>query len=924
MSSEDHRLPGQLEARHQVLQDFDTHLVDMRIAGDGVGGNEDAIAVRRAFGPGLDSDVAVGAGLVFDDHLLAQAARQVFADDTSRHIGRAAGRERHDEPDRSGGPVLCQAGRRHQGDQGQRRSGRSQADHRRTPPRLPLSYRRFPGASNKAPTGPGMPYSTYLPEHMGSIQLSPPGPFIAGSLAELTLVYTAGTFGIDDTGMVKVSWRTTSDMAKPQFDQPRAANYTTVEASNGAKLDVWFDRLNIRPYANTLLIRVGRGYLRAGDTLTIRLGDRREGSPGFRLQTNVEKHVELKTSIDAFATYEFCELPQQPAFDLVAGPAASWKAIWPSLAVVGEPFQLAIVAEDMWGNPSGQADRVLDLAPSRPVRGLPDRIAIKPGEGPRRIENLVADTDGDLDLQVLADGVELARANPLRVAKSAVLRRYWGDLHGQSGETIGMGSAEDYFRYARDAAFIDMVGHQGNDFQITDAFWKELNELTAAFDQPGRFVCLPGYEWSGNTGMGGDRNIFYRREGRPIRRSSHILVQGETSTGAVYTADELFHALAGEDAVGIAHVGGRYADLRYAHDGGLERSVEVHSSWGTFEWLLHDAFEMGLRVGVVCHSDDHKGRPGATRPGASTFGAVGGLTCYFMPELTRDALFTALRRRHHYGTTGARMFIDLHGSFAQAVTGFSDDPQLGPAREFRVSDARMGDIVRPGATPMRLSAEVIGTAPVERVDVLFWNAGGEDGATLCGRGPRPPLARSVAGRGISGPRPRNRLAGQAVARRQPLHAFRPNQFPQSGAQRAGERVRHGAVMDVGDHRQSRRARPVARGGRRRHAADRNEPRVRHGRSRDARRSTRRFRRRRARPTRERLSPAGRRVGATRHGRAYGDVSRRRRPAGLYPRDPGRRKSGLDQPDISDRLSTGRGHDPTAGGANVRLRRPHPQ
>ena len=38
-----------------------------------------------------------------------------------------------------------------------------------------------------------------------------------------------------------------------------------------------------------------------------------------------------------------------------------------------------------------------------------------------------------------------------------------------------------------------------------------------------------------------------------------------------------------------------------------------------------------------CHSDDHKGRPGATRPGASTFGAVGGLTCYFMPELTRDA-----------------------------------------------------------------------------------------------------------------------------------------------------------------------------------------------------------------------------------------------------------------------------------------------
>src|ERR1700682_5442408 len=118
-----------------------------------------------------------------------------------------------------------------------------------------------------------MPFSTYLPEHMGTAVLTPPGPSVPGSHAELTLTYTAGLFGIDDTGMLKISWRTTSDMSKPQFDRPQAANYTTVEASNGATLDVSFDRLNIRPYANTLLIRIGRGYLRAGDTLTIRLGD---------------------------------------------------------------------------------------------------------------------------------------------------------------------------------------------------------------------------------------------------------------------------------------------------------------------------------------------------------------------------------------------------------------------------------------------------------------------------------------------------------------------------------------------------------------------------------------------------------------------------------------------------------------------------
>ena len=563
-----------------------------------------------------------------------------------------------------------------------------------------------------------MPYSAYLPEHMGSIKLAPAGPFVAGSYAELVLTYTAGTFGIDDTGMLKVSWRTTSDMSKPQFDKPQAANYTTVEASNGAKLEVWFDRLNIRPYANTLLIRVGRGYLRLGDTLTIRFGDRRQGSPGWRLQTNVEKAVELRTSIDAFATYEFCELPEQPAFDLVPGPAASWKAILPSLAVVDEPFRVALVAEDMWGNPTPDSNTTLKLLSSQPLRGLPESISIRPGQGPVVIENLVYAAEGDVELRVIVNSQEVARANPLRVVKSAPLRRYWGDLHGQSGETVGMGSAEDYFHYARDLAFIDLVGHQGNDFQITDEFWKRLNQLTAEFDKPGQFVCLPGYEWSGNTGMGGDRNVFYRREGRPIRRSSHILVEGQTSNEAIYTADGLFRALEDEDVVVIAHVGGRYADLKYAHDGRLERAVEVHSTWGTFEWLLHDAFEKGFRVGVVCHSDDHKGRPGNTRPGASTFGAIGGLTCYFMQELTRDALFQALRKRRHYGTTGTRLFLDLRGTFDRPVTALSDDPKLGPVTESFVSEAHMGDIVRPGFVPMKLSAEIIGTAPVERVDVL--------------------------------------------------------------------------------------------------------------------------------------------------------------------------------------------------------------
>ena len=38
-----------------------------------------------------------------------------------------------------------------------------------------------------------MPFSKYLPEHMGSVDAVTPGPFVAGTHAELVLIYTAGT-----------------------------------------------------------------------------------------------------------------------------------------------------------------------------------------------------------------------------------------------------------------------------------------------------------------------------------------------------------------------------------------------------------------------------------------------------------------------------------------------------------------------------------------------------------------------------------------------------------------------------------------------------------------------------------------------------------------------------------------------------------
>ena len=565
-----------------------------------------------------------------------------------------------------------------------------------------------------------MTHSTYLPERMGSAAIEPTGAFEAGAFQSFTLTYRAGYFGIDDTGSIKIVYRFASDMGAPQFTDPTAPNYTTVEASNQAELEVHYDnKQNTRPWDKTIYICVRRGFLRDGDTIVVRFGDPRGGSPGMRLQTFAEPTFEFKVLVDAFAAYHYVELPNSPTIAITAGPPAHWKLVVPTLVRAGAPFRLALKGDDRWGNPSDRCNQTLTLKPSRPVAGLPETVRFQPGAFTRIVDRLRVDQPGDLTIDACdPDGKLLATSNPLRIAASAERLHFWGDLHGQSEETIGTNSAREFFAFARDKAFLDVCSHQGNDFQITGEFWRHLNALTAEFNQDGRFIVFPGYEWSGNTGLGGDRNVLFMAEGRPIRRSSHALIGdlGDVDTDANAAAD-LFRALAHEDCVVFAHIGGRYADIEMAHDIRLERAVEVHSAWGTFEWLAHDAFRQGYRVGIVANSDGHKGRPGASYPGASLFGAYGGLTCLIATELSRSAIIEALRRRRHYGTTGCRTYLAVGAQFDGQAELFDDDPNLGPTTSRPAGQADMGDIVQSSDGSVRLVVEAVASAPIERLEI---------------------------------------------------------------------------------------------------------------------------------------------------------------------------------------------------------------
>jgi hypothetical protein len=566
-----------------------------------------------------------------------------------------------------------------------------------------------------------MPHSLFLPERMGTATVEPTGKFEAGSFQSFTLTYTAGYYGIDDTGSIKIVHRFASDMGKPQFENPVAANYVTVAASNGAVLHVEYDmKRNIRPWDKTIYIKVVRGFLREGDAITVHFGDPVGGSPGMRIQTFCEESFEFRVLVDAIATYNYVELPRQPEISIVPGKPVLWKAVIPTSRNTGDLFRLSVKAEDSWGNPSDQCNQTIFLHSNSPVSGLPEKIEFKPGQRAIVVEDLSVESEQECLLIELLDENNrvLATSNPLRISVSIELLPYWGDLHGQSEETIGTNSARDFHAFARDLAFLDATAHQGNDFQITSEFWQHLNDLTREFNQDHRFIAFPGYEWSGNTGLGGDRNVLYLKEGQPIHRSSHALVDDLTDIDSdASSARDLFVRLKDRDCVVFAHIGGRYADVKIAHDERIETSVEVHSAWGSFEWLIEDALEKGYRVGIVSNSDGHKGRPGASHPGATKFGSYGGLTCMLATGLSREALADSIRRRHHYGTTGCRMILDVNAYFDHDAHLFAADPSLGKTTSTATNTAMMGDILQSRDSQLRLRVKAIGSAPIERIDI---------------------------------------------------------------------------------------------------------------------------------------------------------------------------------------------------------------
>ena len=316
------------------------------------------------------------------------------------------------------------------------------------------------------------------------------------------------------------------------------------------------------------------------------------------------------------------------------------------------------------------------------------------------------------------------------------------------------------------------------------------------------------------------------------------------------------------------------------------------------------------RKAIASASSRHMRRPqGPPRRHAprrlDTLGAVGGLTCYFMPELTRDALFDALRSAD--GTTGRpvpRIFRrPARGVRRSSVTGFTGGSAArGPATAVcRCERPAWATSSGRAAVPMRLSVEAIGTAPVDRLDVLHGTQVVRTVRTLS-RLPTSAAACACSGRAPSiagaGARPCGRENSRLGGNR--IRALRAGELPQSGAHRA-RRPAPGYGRSTSGARSRPATWPASISGSNRPGSGalkrRNQCCVGRGGLEPVGGRSNDFRRRWSRPKDQHLSAAGKRLESARYARPHGRVLRPSRPSSLRSCDTGRRQSGVVKPNL---------------------------
>lgn len=532
----------------------------------------------------------------------------------------------------------------------------------------------------------------------GHITMSPRDDIVAGSTVTLTFEYTVGERGLKQGGQLRIATPNDAwewpEVPLHRFFQKghERGGYDGGYVGYGRKnvrvelesdTDAWIDLGAEERCPQGVPNRDGGGWthhitadlrdadLRPGDVIRIIYGDTTWGEDGVQAQKVCPTPKDrFHAYVDTEGTREFLELPgDELQVTVVPTPPGQINVVAPAIVRPGEEFTVKIAVMDEFRNrPDRNFVGEMRLATERPRVALPGSVVFsETSANLRRVEGARTEMEGvQRVLAERADGEgRRYSSNPVWVTPRE-MNIYFGDLHCQSMyHSDSIGTPAEGYAYGRDVALLDFMAITDSSGHLKEDGWLETQEATRDFYAPGDFVTLKGFEYGGHAGRGHHNVIFREFEIEPVL---------EALRGADYEAFFGYLRERPDEVLAIPHHTKSWTDWD-CYDQELEPLVEVYSCWGSGVehadplWEksekpgsgVFNALDRGYRFGFIGCGDSHAGMPGRSFPQDRQWCVMrkSGFTGVYAPELTREAIFDALKARRTYATTGVRMILEF-------------------------------------------------------------------------------------------------------------------------------------------------------------------------------------------------------------------------------------------------------------------------
>jgi hypothetical protein len=496
-----------------------------------------------------------------------------------------------------------------------------------------------------------------------------------GEPASFAVRYQAGPRGLGAGHLVRFT--VPRCFSRPQTDDPGEPGYTTVLSTDcrlsldsidicylsHEKIDVIY-RLesDLEPFA---------GFEIEYETDTTYIFDRTWQGTELPIWFSLVPVLTASVSTGPRDRWTFLARGNGHTVDFVPGPAERLHLFLPGRRRIGENLSLRGTITDRYRN-TPRTRQPMDLSFDLVLERGDETIPLSGPAGymqrPHRFEVQLPPLEPGIYRAVARqpDARILARSNPLEVMEVSDERSpiYWGEIHTHTECSDGCGTVEELHRHARDEGALDFVSAADHLGRLSENDWLQMQDIANAFDDPGRFCTLIGYEIVGHCAYSARRRLEPMEFGdfaEAMRPDPDITIGPHGHRGLISRQEGFPEEDVPRDFIQVYGTFGA-CDFR---DSPLVQPEERDEGY-----TLHEVLGTGEKLGFTGGGDIHGGRAGFSAEAPERQGKIthdiyfnhpfrDGLTAALMERLDRPELIAALKNRRTYATTGARILLEF-------------------------------------------------------------------------------------------------------------------------------------------------------------------------------------------------------------------------------------------------------------------------